>query len=165
MILDYSCLFYFAWPRVSRGSDGLYLSPLLLLLYSSHQPIGPQRYPVIYVVANPVRGHKEVPRSTGHIMATTRYSDQQGSKSRQNVMRLYKQWQRSITKRYIKPPLFHIESSLDRLGSDMSPATFDCLEPYFSGGVFFTFPVIACVLTFLGSFYFILFFTMYILSG
>ena len=37
----------------------------------------------IYVVANPVRGHKEVPRSTGHIMVTTRYSDQQGSKSRQ----------------------------------------------------------------------------------
>ena len=38
-------------------------------------------YPVIYVVANPARGHKEVPRSTGHIMVTTRYSDQQGSKS------------------------------------------------------------------------------------
>ena len=36
--------------------------------------------------ANPVlRGHKEVPRSTGHIMATTRYSDQQRSKSRQKV--------------------------------------------------------------------------------
>ena len=34
----------------------------------------------IYVVANPVRGHKEVPRSTGHIMVTTRYSDQQKSK-------------------------------------------------------------------------------------
>ena len=47
-------------------------------------------YPVIYVVANPVRGHKEVPRSTGHITVTTRYSDQQGSKSRQNVMRLIK---------------------------------------------------------------------------
>ena len=28
MILDYFCLFYFAWPRVSSGSDGLYLSPL-----------------------------------------------------------------------------------------------------------------------------------------
>ena len=48
-------------------------------------------YPVIYVAANPVRGHKEVPRSTGHIMVTTRYSDQQGSKSRQKVMRLC-QW-------------------------------------------------------------------------
>ena len=33
---------------------------MLLLLYSSHEPIGPQPYPVIYVVANPVRGHKEV---------------------------------------------------------------------------------------------------------
>ena len=30
-------------------------------------------------------GHKEVPRSTGHIVVTTRYSDQQGSKSRQNA--------------------------------------------------------------------------------
>ena len=61
MILDSSCLFYFAWPRVSSGSDGLYLSRL----------------------------------------------------------------------------------------SDMSPATSDCLEPYFSG---FFFPIIACVLTFLGPF-------------
>ena len=28
MILDSSCLFHFACPRVSSGSDGLYLSPL-----------------------------------------------------------------------------------------------------------------------------------------
>ena len=34
---------------------------------------------------NPARGHKEVRRSTGHIMVTIRYSSQQGSKSRQNV--------------------------------------------------------------------------------
>ena len=27
-MLDSSCLFHFAWPRVSSGSDGLYLSPL-----------------------------------------------------------------------------------------------------------------------------------------
>ena len=48
---------------------------------------------------------------------TTRYSDQQGSKSRQKVMRLYKRWHRPIiSKRFIKPPLLHIESSLDRLG-------------------------------------------------
>ena len=58
MIFASSSLLYFAWPRVSSGSDGLYLSPL----------------------------------------------------------------------------------------SNMSPATSDCLEPYFS--VFF--PIIACVLTFLG---------------
>ena len=57
-----------------------------------------------------------IPRSTGHIMVTTRYSDQQRSKSRQNLMRLYKRWHRPITKRFIKPPLLHIESSLDRLG-------------------------------------------------
>ena len=73
------------------------------LLYSS--PIGPQPYSVIDVVANPVRGHKEVPRSTGHTMVTTRYSNQQGSKSRQKVMQLYKRWHRPITKRFIKPPL------------------------------------------------------------
>ena len=54
--------------------------------------------------ANPACGHKEVRRSTGHIMVTTRYSDQQGSKSRQKVMRLYKQWHRPISKRFIKPP-------------------------------------------------------------
>ena len=55
------------------------------------------------MVTNPVRGHKEVPGSTGHIMVTTRYSDQQGSNSRQKVMRLYKQWHRPISKRFIKP--------------------------------------------------------------
>ena len=64
MILDSSCLFYFAWPRVSSGSDGLYLSPL----------------------------------------------------------------------------------------SDMSPATSDCLEPYFSFSFSFFSPIIACVLTSLGPF-------------
>ena len=42
----------------------------------------------------PVCSHKEVPRSTGHIMVATRYSDQQRSKSRQKVMRLYKRWHR-----------------------------------------------------------------------
>ena len=42
--------------------------------------------------------------ATGHIMVTTRYSEQQGSKSRQTVMRLYKQWHRPMSKRFIKPP-------------------------------------------------------------
>ena len=36
--------------------------------------------------ANPACGHKEVRRSTGHIMVPTRYSDQQGSKSQQIVI-------------------------------------------------------------------------------
>ena len=35
--------------------------------------------------ANPACGPKEVRRSTGHLMVTTRYSDQQGSKSRQTL--------------------------------------------------------------------------------
>ena len=64
MILDSFCLFHFAWPRVSSGSDGLFLSPL----------------------------------------------------------------------------------------SNISPATSDCLETYFSEGVLFYFQIIACVLTFLGPF-------------
>ena len=54
--------------------------------------------------ANPVGGHTDVPRSTGHIMGTTRYSDQQASKSRQKVMRFYKQWCQLKSKRFIKPP-------------------------------------------------------------
>ena len=67
MILDSSCLFHFAWPRVSSGSDGLYLSPL----------------------------------------------------------------------------------------SDMSPATSDCLEPYFSGGFYFIlfFPNYRMCVDFSGSIY------------
>ena len=36
-------------------------------------------------------------------MVTTRYPDQQGSKSRQKVMRLCKQWHRPISKRFNKP--------------------------------------------------------------
>ena len=34
--------------------------------------------------ANPARGHSEARRSAGYIMVTARYSNQQGSKSRQN---------------------------------------------------------------------------------
>ena len=67
---------------------------VLLTQQVSHRPIN----------ANPACGHKEVRRSTGHIMVTTRYSDQQGSKWRQKVMRLYKRWHRPISKRFIKPP-------------------------------------------------------------
>ena len=37
------------------------------------------------------------------VMVTTRYSDHQGSKPRQKVMRLHKQWHRPISKRFIKP--------------------------------------------------------------
>ena len=58
----------------------------------------------IHHAGNPVRGHKEVPSSTGHMVVTTRYSaDQQGFKSRQKIMRLYKQWHRPISKRFIIP--------------------------------------------------------------
>ena len=49
------------------------------------------------------------------MVTSSYYSDHQGSKSRQKVMRLYKRC-RPITKRFIKPPLLHIESSLYRLG-------------------------------------------------
>ena len=66
--------------------------------------------------ANPACGHKEVRRSTGHIMVTTRYADQPGSKSRQKVLWLYKQWHRPISERFIKHPYsIYIESNLDRL--------------------------------------------------
>ena len=54
--------------------------------------------------ANPACGHKKVRRLTSHIMVITRYSDQQGSKSRLKAMRLYKQWHRPLPKRFIKPP-------------------------------------------------------------
>ena len=53
---------------------------------------------------NSACGHKEVRRSTGHIVVTTRYSDHKGPKSRQKVMQLYEQWHRPISKRFIKPP-------------------------------------------------------------
>ena len=53
-------------------------------LYPPHLPIGPRTYPVLCTVASPVRGHEQVRRSTDHFMLTTRYSNQQGSKLRQN---------------------------------------------------------------------------------
>ena len=37
------------------------------------------------IKCQPACGHKYVSRSTGHIVVTTRYSDQQGSKSRQTL--------------------------------------------------------------------------------
>ena len=58
---------------------------------------------VIQQVSRRACGHKEVPRSTGHSMVTTRYSDQQGSKSRQKFVRLYNHWHRPMSKRFIKP--------------------------------------------------------------
>ena len=68
--------------------------------------------------ANPACGHKAVPRSTGHIMVTTRYSDQQGSQSRQKGT-----WYATLQamaptniKTVHQTSLLHIESSLDRLG-------------------------------------------------
>ena len=38
-----------------------------LLLFSSHEPIGPQPYPVIHVVANPVRGLLDRKKSEEHL--------------------------------------------------------------------------------------------------
>ena len=96
---------------------------LLLFLWSSN--LVSQKQQMLYFVCNVVvflpltdrasttpsniRGcqsgtwsQRGVPRSTGHIMVTTRYSDQQGSKSRQKFMRPCKQWHRPITKRFIK---------------------------------------------------------------
>ena len=47
----------------------------------------------------------------------TPYSNQQGSESRQKVMRLYKQWHRPISKRFIKPP-YSILSRATSIDSD-----------------------------------------------
>ena len=41
MILDSSCLFHFAWPRVSSGSDGLYLSTLSDMSPATSDSLGP----------------------------------------------------------------------------------------------------------------------------
>ena len=70
-------------------------------------------------------------------MVTTRYSDQQESKSRQKVMRLYKRWHQPITKRFIKPPLLHnIECSLDRLLSSRWDHRLQRLNIYYNTGLF-----------------------------
>ena len=83
--------------------------------------------------ANPACGHKEVLRSTGHIVVTTRYSDQQGSKSRQNVIRLYKQWHRPISKRFIKPT--YSISRAASIDSDCSRLPYDQRSQQQSGKI------------------------------
>ena len=82
-------------------SRGVVTTTLLKLRYevvvvidSCVQPIGlakteettlTQRDSHIYLSnVNPSRGHKEVRRPTGHIMAITRYANQQRSRSRRN---------------------------------------------------------------------------------
>ena len=40
-MLDSSCLLHFAWPRVSSGSDGLYLSPLSDMLPATSDCLEP----------------------------------------------------------------------------------------------------------------------------
>ena len=49
-------------------------------------------------------GIREIPFFQTVLSVYDKISDQQGSKSRQKVMRLYKQWHRPISKRFIKPP-------------------------------------------------------------
>ena len=46
--------------------------------------------------------------------------------------------------------------------SDMSPATSDCLEPYFSGEFFFLFSNYRVCVDFVGSFFFKKFFSQYV---
>ena len=55
-------------------------------------------------------------RSTGHIMVTTRYSDQQGSKSRQKSYATLQAIAPTNIKTVHQTRLVHIESNLDRLG-------------------------------------------------
>ena len=67
--------------------------------------------------ANPACGHKEVRRSTGgHIVVITRYSDQQGSKSRQKSYAILQAMAPANVKTVHQTSLLHIESNLDRLG-------------------------------------------------
>ena len=56
--------FIFAAYRMSLQPA---VRPVLLLLFSSHSPIGPQPYPVLYVVVNPVRGLLDRKRSEEHL--------------------------------------------------------------------------------------------------
>ena len=54
--------------------------------------------------ANPAYSHKDIPRSTSHIMVTTRYSDQQEFNRKKGYATLRRQWDRPISKWFIKPP-------------------------------------------------------------
>ena len=66
--------------------------------------------------ANPACGHKEVRGSTGHIVVTTRYSDQQGSKSRQKRYATLHAMAPTNVKTGHQSSLLDIESNLDRFG-------------------------------------------------
>ena len=66
--------------------------------------------------ASPAHGHKDIPRSTSHVMVTTRYSDQQEFKSRKKLCDSSQVMGPTNIKMIHQNSLRHIESSLDRLG-------------------------------------------------
>ena len=66
---------------VVDDDDGSHIQPIVL---ATEETAVIQQVSHRSLNSNPARGHKEVRRSTGHIMVTTRYSDQQESKWRQN---------------------------------------------------------------------------------
>ena len=53
-----------------------------MLLCSSHEPIRPQPYPVIYVVANPVRGLLDRKRSEEYLLQSSNESMKQKQKNK-----------------------------------------------------------------------------------
>ena len=59
----------------------------------------------------------------------------QGSRSRQKVMRLYKRWHRPITKRFIKPPLLHIEMKVSLTWVEMDRYVYSSVQKESSAAV------------------------------
>ena len=57
---------------ISDPSISIQQMLLSLLLYSSHEPIEPQPYPVIYVVTDPVRGLLDRKRSEAHLQSSNK---------------------------------------------------------------------------------------------
>ena len=74
-----------------RGGTGIHSHIQRIVLATMETTVTPHQSAIDLLSnnPNPACGHKELRRSTGHIMVITRYSDQQGSKSRQEVKRLY----------------------------------------------------------------------------
>ena len=77
------------------------------MLFSSYKPIGPQPYPVIYVVANPVRGLLDRKISEEHLHSSNESKIKTFSPPNQGMLRrsrcalifLYKHKQTKTTKR------------------------------------------------------------------
>ena len=103
------------------------VSVQLLLLFSSHEPIGPQPYPVIHVVANPVRGLLDRKRSEEHLPSSNESKEKHKHTNDKEIGTGITKYtgQRKINERHSIERVWH---SAGREPSDTLPGSQPCTQ-------------------------------------